>query len=261
MKHMSGEVLANDLRDRMGPTLVISAVLAGLAAFAISIAAGLGDSLDAMTDAFPEAVNAFIGADAPGGYVVSEVFELIVPLALVAFAVTAGSAVIAGDEQRGTMSMLIAQPLSRSRVLTAKAFSVFITLAFAVVAIWSAISITVSIVDIELGVSDTTAASVHLLALAVFFSSVALAVGAATGGTNLALGIAGGLAAVSYLVKSMLPLAGLDSWAQLSPWYYYSGGNPLVEGINYGHIAVLVTLTAIALLVAYRTFRSRDLKG
>ncbi|UJH70360.1 hypothetical protein [Ornithinimicrobium sp. INDO-MA30-4] len=126
---------------------------------------------------------------------------------------------------------------------------------------WAAIAVTVSIVDIELGVSDTTAACVHLLALAVFFGAVALAVGAATGRTDLALGVAGGFAVLSYLVKSMLPLANLDSWAQISPWYYYSGGNPLVEGINFVHLAVLGTLTVIALLVAYRTFATRDLKG
>ncbi|WP_260115242.1 hypothetical protein [Ornithinimicrobium sp. INDO-MA30-4] len=41
---MSGEVLTNDIRDRLWPTLIISAVLASLATFALSIAAGLGDS-------------------------------------------------------------------------------------------------------------------------------------------------------------------------------------------------------------------------
>ncbi|UJH70361.1 ABC transporter permease subunit [Ornithinimicrobium sp. INDO-MA30-4] len=81
-----------------------------------------------MTDAFPEALNAFIGTDAPGGYVVNELFELMAPLAMVAFAVTGGAAAIAGEEQRGTMGMLIAQPLSRRHVLTSKALSVLATL-------------------------------------------------------------------------------------------------------------------------------------
>lgn len=258
---MSGDVMINDLRDRRTPTLVISAALAALAAFAISIGAGMGDVLNDMAESFPEAVNEFIGADAPGGYVVSEVFELIAPLALIAFAVTAGASVIAGEEQRKTMSMLMAQPLTRTSVLTAKVLSVLLTLAFAVVAFWAAIAIAVSVIDIELTIGDTTAASVHLFALAAFFGAVALAAGAATGRPDLALAVGGGLAALSYLAKSMLGLANLDQWAQLSPWYYYSGGDPISVGINYAHLAVLAGLTAIALVVAYRSFATRDLKG
>lgn len=258
---MSGDVLTNDLRDRRNPTLVISAALAVLAAFAISIGAGMGEALNEMTEAFPEALNTFIGADAPGGYVVNEVFELIAPFALIAFVVTAGASVIAGEEQRKTMSMLIAQPLTRTSVLTSKVVSVLITLAFAILVFWAAIAISVSLVEIELGIGDVAAASVHLFFLAAFFGSVALAVGAATGRPEMALAVGGGLAVLSWLSKSMLELADLDRWAQLSPWYYYSGSNPLTEGIDYTHLLVLAGLTVIAMVLAYRTFTARDLKG
>lgn len=258
---MSGDVLTNDLRDRTTPTLVISAALAVLAAFAISIGAGMGDALDEMTQSFPEALNTFIGADAPGGYVVNEVFELIAPLALIAFVVSAGASAIAGEEQRKTMSILIAQPLTRTNVLTSKVVSVLITLAFAVLVLWAAIAISVSLVDIELGVGDVAAACIHLFFLAAFFGAVALAVGAATGRPDIALAVGGGLAVLSWLGKSMLELADLDRLAQLSPWYYYSGSDPLTEGVNYAHLAVLAGLTLIAMVVAYRTFRARDLKG
>lgn len=258
---MSGDVLTNDLRDRRTPTLVISVALAVLAFFAISVGASMGDALDEMTANFPEAMNTFIGGDAPGGYVVNEVFELIAPLALVAFAVTAGASVIAGEEARGTMSMLSAQPLTRSSILTSKIVSVLATLVFAVLVFWAAIAVAVTLTDTELDLAGTTAASVHLLLLAVFFGGVSLAVGAATGRPDLAVGVGGGLAVLSYLASSMLPLADLDSWAQLSPWYYYSGGDPLSEGIVPAHLAVLAVLSAIAVAVAYRTFRTRDLKG
>lgn len=258
---MSGDVLINDLRDRRTATLGVGAALAALAFFAISVAAGMGDALDEMAASFPEAMNTFIGADAPGGYVVNEVFELIAPLTLVAFAVSAGASVIAGEEARGTMSMLSAQPVTRSSILTAKMLSVLATLVFVVLVFWAAIALAGTVTDIGLDLAGTTAASVHLLLLAVFFGAVSLAVGAATGRPDLAVGVGGGLAVLSYLASSMLPLADLDSWVRLSPWHYYSGGDPLTEGIVPAHLVVLGGLTLLAVAVAYRTFRTRDLQG
>jgi len=59
----------------------------------------------------------------------------------------------------------------------------------------------------------------------------------------------------------MLPLAGLGRWAELSPWYYALGSDPLRNGIDLAHLGVLTGLGAVALVVAVLTFSRRDLKG
>ena len=59
----------------------------------------------------------------------------------------------------------------------------------------------------------------------------------------------------------MLPLAGLERWAQLSPWYYYNGSEPLTNGLNPLHLGVLLSIAALAAVLAVVTFTRRDLRG
>jgi ABC-2 type transport system permease protein len=99
------------------------------------------------------------------------------------------------------------------------------------------------------------------LFLGLAFSAIALAVGAATGRPEIASAVAGGIAITAYLTNAMLPLAGLGRWAELSPWYYALGSDPLRHGIDLAHLGVLTGLGAIALVLAVITFGRRDLKG
>lgn len=258
---MPVEVLTHDLRQRRTPTLVLGVVLGALAFFIFSVAAGLGDAVAKMTKNLPVAMSAFIGTDAPGGYVVNELFQLLAPLALIAFAVTGGAAAIAGEEANGTMSLLSAQPVSRAGIVAAKALAQLVTVTVVAFALWATVSLGAAVFGIDLGPSHVAAACLHLLLLALLFGALALAVGAATGRPDLASGVAGGVAVAAYLTNALLPLAGLDRWARLSPWYYYAGSKPLNNGVDLLHLLVLGALLAVTLTLAVRAFPARDLRG
>ncbi len=45
----------------------------------------------------------------------------------------------------------------------------------------------------------------------------------------------------------------------MSPFYYYIGGDPLLNGLNVGHAGVLIGLTAIFIVAALILFERRDL--
>lgn len=258
---MSNAVLTKDLTERRLPVLGLGAVLAIFTVFALAISAGLQETITDISTSFPDALNAFVGADVPGGYVVGEMFNLIAPLALVTYAVLTGASAVAGEEETGTMDLLAAQPVTRRTILAEKACGLGIAL-MAVVLLFGA-SAAVSSVVFGIGVSTTgvVATCVHLFMLGATYGSLALAIGAATGRPSLAAGIAGVVAAVSYITNAMLPIAGFDGWAQLSPWHYYAGSDPLLNGFNLGHLLVLAVLTLGALAVAFTTFGRRDLKG
>ncbi|MDX1468338.1 MAG: hypothetical protein R3258_03265, partial [Acidimicrobiia bacterium] len=48
------------------------------------------------------------------------------------------------------------------------------------------------------------------------------------------------------------------SWARLSPFHYYLGSDPLVNGMHWGHAAVLAGLFAILIVVSMPLFERRD---
>lgn len=258
---MPSAVLTKDLAERRLPVISLAVVLALFTVAALAISAGLQDTITDLTRGFPDALNAFIGADVPGGYVVGEVFNLIAPFALVTYAVVTGAAAIAGEEATGTLDLLAAQPVTRRAVLADKASGLAIALAVCVALFGMSAAAAAAVFGIGVAATSVVATSVHLFLLAAAFGSVALAIGAATGKPSLAAGATGIVAAVSYVTNAMLPLAGLHSWARLSPWYYYAGADPLRNGLSAQHVAVLAVLAAGALVAAGVAFERRDLTG
>jgi ABC-2 type transport system permease protein len=258
---MSAELLTHEVRGRRHGATVLGLVLGGYAFFALAISGSLVQTLDNLTKNMPDALKAFVGSNVPGGYVVGETFTLITPIALVAYAVIAGSSAVAGEERDRTMSMLSAQPVTRTRILIAKACALALSLVAVTALFWVGMALAVLTYGSALTLGGLAAGAVHLLFLGLAFAAIALAVGAATGRPEIASGVAGGIAATAYLTNAMLPLAGLGGWAELSPWYYALGSDPLRNGLGVAHLGVLTTLGAIAVVVAVITFRHRDLLG
>jgi ABC-2 type transport system permease protein len=258
---MSSAVLTKDLAERRLPVLVLGGILAVFTVAALAISAGMADTIADLTEGFPDALNAFIGADVPGGYVVGEAFNLIAPLALVTYAVLTGAAAVAGEEEKGTMDLLAAQPVTRRAILAQKAGGLAIALICSVALFGVGAAASSALFGIGVATTGIVATCVQLLLLAAAFGAVTLAAGAATGKPSLAAGVGGVAAAISYVTNAMLPLAGLDGWARLSPWHYYSGSNPLLNGLNLAHVLALGVLTVGALAVAFVAFERRDLKG
>lgn len=258
---MSGDILAKDLTERRTPVLALGGFLFVMAMFALGLYSGLQETFDKLTRDMPEQLLTFIGGDTPGGYVLGEIFSLIAPLTMVGYAVMAGSAATAGEEERKTLGVLVAQPVTRRSILLAKATGL-VTAVLAIGALfWLGTTLAATVFDIAVDTGGVAAACLHLALLAVMFGTIALAAGSLTGRPGTAAAVAGGAAVAAYLADSMLPLADLDSWAELSPWFYYFGSDPLRNGVDIGHLLVLAVVAALALLVAVRSFERRDLRG
>lgn len=258
---MFAEVLRHESRQRAVPTGVLGGTLAAFAFFGLAVSGSLGSALDSLTASMPEALTAFIGGDSPGGYVVGEIFTLVAPIALVAYGIIAGAGLFAGEEREGTMAVLSAQPVTRRSLLLAKACSLLLSLVVIGGLFWGGMTVAALVFDSELTAGALAAGSTHLVMLALAFAAVALAVGAATGRPELASGTAGGLAVISYLTSAMLPLAGLEQWARLSPWHYALGSDPLRNGIDLSHLGVFAAITVVALVAGLVAVNRRDLKG
>lgn len=258
---MIAEQLRHELRDRRWSALVLGLAIAGGGVFIFAVTAGLSQAIADLTRSFPKALTAFIGGGSAGGYAVGELFNLITPAALVGYAVTVGGSTIAREEEKGTMSMLSAQPITRPSIVTSKSLALLASLVGATALLWAGVVISSGVYRIGLDLAGLTAICVHLLFLAIAFAAIAIAGGAVTGNPGLGSGIAGGLAVAAYASNAMLPLANLASWAKLSPWYYFAGSNPLSNGIDVPHLLVLTAIAAAAMVIAYAGFTRRDLKG
>jgi ABC-2 type transport system permease protein len=196
----------------------------------------------------------------PEGYIQSEVFSFLGPILLLVYAVGAGSRAIAGEEEAGSLDLLLSTPVRRRRVLLDKFGAMLGATFWLVLAMWLSVLVLGPVFDLRPAVEGFTAASLNLFLLALAFGSVALAVGAATGSKGLAVGVSSGVALVTFVLNTLAPSVDwLERYRVLSPFYYYSGGDPILNGLDPWHALMLAAITLVALGIALVTFERRDL--
>jgi ABC-2 type transport system permease protein len=183
-------------------------------------------------------------------------------MTIAAMALGMGAASIAGEERAGTIALLLANPRSRTHVLASKGASMVLLVALGVLALWGAISLTAQALGISIAGLDVGALSLHLFISSLFYGFLAMAVGAWTGNQGAAAGVAVGVMLVSFVAVGVLPLLeGAEDFVRAFPWYYFNGGDPLLNGVSWSHIGVLVAACAVFAAGALIGVNRRDLKG
>lgn len=221
------------------------------------------ESIAKLLEAYPKAFREmFAIADftTGPGYLRSEVFSLTGPLLVVILAVLWGSDVVAGEEERGTVDVLLANPVSRRRVLVEKsaavATGVVLVTGFFGVVLW----LGGLLVGLDVGAEALVAALISTALLALVFATLALLVAAGTGKRGLARGVAAAVAVASYLVSSLASLVGwLRPARPFSPWYHAIGVDPIGNGFEPWHLALLAGLALAFVALAVAAYDRRDL--
>ena len=209
-------------------------------------------------------MRAFVGdvsdLTSPEGFLNSQLYFLMVPLLLLVFAIARGSGAIAGEEERGTLDLLLSNPLTRSRVLAQKFAAMIVAILVLTFVLWLGAVLGVVAVDMEISIMRMAEATLSAALLGVAFGALALAMGSATGRRGLSIGVASAVGVATYFLNALAPVVdALEPLSKLSPFYYYIDGDPITNGLNFVHAAVLMGLTAVLLAVALITFERRDL--
>jgi ABC-2 type transport system permease protein len=220
--------------------------------------AALGDLMNSL----PESLRALAGDNlgTPAGYVGGKLLSLM-PILLTLFAALQGSALIAGQEERGWLEFPLAQPLPRATLLgrTLALFTMLLVLAAVLfVSIWLAGQVYQA--PLPAGRLLVTVA-LHTLG-AWLFGALALAVGAATGRPGLAVGIGAGLGVglvVVQSVTSQVPFLSERAW--LNPWKYALSDLPLEHTVTPTPLLVCLLLGAALVWIAAPIFKDRDVQG
>jgi ABC-2 type transport system permease protein len=175
-------------------------------------------------------------------------------------AVAAGARAIAGDEEAGTLELLLAHPVSRTRLLLERFGALAAAVTLLGLIVWAATVVVVIAADMGIGADRLAAATLGLVLLALGFGTVALAAGALLGRRGLTLGITATVAVAAWLANTVAPqvdaLKGVQQW---SPFHYYLGGDPLRTGVDLGHLAVLAAIPLVMVGLALWSLNHRDI--
>ncbi len=260
---MSIPTLALELRLRWRMTAIAAGALFSFLLMLGALFPAIGGTFGQLK--VGEGVSNLLGGADYGslnGYLKAEAVSILAPLICGGIAVAFAAGSTAGEEEDGILSLVLAHPLQRSAAVLGKAAG----LALAVLALgwvnWVGLVAAVALAGGGIGAGDLAAQSLHLTFFALVLGSLGLALGAATGQRALALGGAAGFGILAFLINGFAPLVGAIEWLKyISPFYYYSGHDPLSNGVDFGDLAVMGVSALALVAIAVAGLRRRDLRG
>lgn len=247
-------------RSILGWTVAILFVGCGYAAFWPTMN---NEELQQLLENYPQAILQalnYTDIASPEGYLSATVYGLIVGLLMIVFTVAAGTRTIAGEEEAGILDLTLSQPVSRVSVALQRIGAV-ITAVVAIVAVfWLAMLALAGPAQFdEIPASRFGAMHLHLALFATMFATLAFAAGAATGRRTWAYVVGAGAALLAYAMSGLLPqLEGLEWVKDYSAFTWLNGSEPLSNGADLTHVAIMAGLSLVFVTVGTWAFRRRD---
>jgi ABC-2 type transport system permease protein len=201
-----------------------------------------------------------IGAMGTGaGFLNAEIFSIILPGMFIVYGIGRGARIVAGEEQEGTLEVVIVSPVSRSRILLQKAIGLAAGIAVLGVLLFVGTALSSLVVGMGIPVVHAAVGSLAMVLIGIQHGSLALALGAATGRRGLAVAVAGTVAAAGYVLHVLGALVeAFERWQPLSPFTQAIEAGPLSGTVPSG-FAWLTLAAAAFVAVALPLFDRRDI--
>ena len=195
----------------------------------------------------------------PGGYATWKYGFTILVMAL--WPLLIGARMLRGEEERGSMDVLLTLPRGRARVALEK-----------LAAMWTALLLMGLIIGLlafgagkgvsaDFGLGDALLFGLNLALICGVFGSIALLLAQFTRERGTAAGITGGLLLLFIVLDTVHRVVANSEWiSRLSPVYYYNLSKPLIPayGVNPGALLVLLALSVVLSAAAVWLFLRRD---
>ena len=266
---MLGNVFLKTLRDQRRAVLWWGIGLVALTIVTVLFYPSFRDTsgFDEVYDQMPEALakmfaGEFTDFTSPEGFLNTQLFFFVIPLLFIVYAVAFGSSTIAGEEAQGTLGLLLSNPVTRWQVVAQKFGALATSTLVLALFLWLGLVVGAALVDLEASPVRMAAATLSASFLGLAFGALALALGCVKGSRGLSIGGSSALAVAAYFLNALAPLSEtLEPIQRLSPFYYYISSDPLANGLDLVHTAVLIGLVVVALGVALISFERRDLQA
>lgn len=207
-----------------------------------------------------EAIN-YTDIATAAGYLNATVYGLVVAMLMVVYAVSSGTRLIAGDEEAGTLDLILVHPVGRIRLALARYLAFVVSVAIiSLVLLIAILAISVPAKLTSIPLENLLAMHVHLLFFGSLFGAVTFAVGAASGSRVLALAVGASVAVFGFAANGVLrQIEGLEWMENLSPFDWLNGSAPLTNGANVADLAIMGGLSIVLVGFGLWAFDRRDI--
>lgn len=221
---------------------------------------GGADQLNQLLEAYPQGMLDAFGITDLGdveNHLNAQVF-ILAPLALAFFPILAAAGTIAGAEERGTIDVLLGNPIRRWQLVAGSFVATAVSL-LAIVVItglltWGA----AALFDIDLSLRSTAGAVLNMWPICLFFGSLAMLGSAVFRRRALAIAVPAFLLFATYLLDTIGRASeDLEDLRPASVFYYY--GSAVENGIDWTNFLGITGVALVFVALAAFAFGRRDI--
>jgi ABC-2 type transport system permease protein len=258
-----GSLLWYELRSRLGVILGWGLGLAAFSALYTSVYPQVAEQMGGFGD-LPFSQIMGLSLITFEGYLSSTVINYL-SILLGIYAITAGTGTLAGEEENGTLELLVTTRLPRWQLVTAKAIALvvvaFLVLVIGGVGSMLAFNAVADQVETTITGVNVFMAVVYALPVVVALLTIALFAGALLPSRRIALMVMTLVFVVSYFGKNVAQMVESLEWVKPLSLFTYQNTDPaiLTEGPAAGDVVVLTGVSFCFFLLALLSFEHRDL--
>lgn len=264
---MLPKILIHELKIQQKSFIFWAIGVVALVALYMVIYPSIKDSAQAINEyisKMPEAFrSAFLGQEdysTPIGYLSSEVYTQMLPILFLFFSIGFGASAIAGEEEKGTLDILLANPIQRYRIVLEKFLAMAVSLLILSVFVVISLYIGTQFMNMSIPFDKLCAITFSLFLLALNFGTLALLIGAFTGSKGLAIGVTTAVAVLTFFINAFAGVADfIEKFQKFSPFYHYTANSPLSNGLDLGSVIFFICVVIGFLILSVATFQKRDL--
>lgn len=191
------------------------------------------------------------------------VYVSFIGVTIAVYGVITGANALAGEEDDGTLEVLMALPLARWQIVMAKtiaiAIAIFAVLVIAFLGYLFVFPAVEAEIGGEFGLYELFLSTVEAWPLTFMFAMFALFLGAYLPRRSQAMAVSLGVLLGSYLFNNLAQQAGpLKELRQFLPFYYSVGGEVLSKGLDLEKMALLTGVGLVFLVLALLSFQRRN---
>ncbi len=196
----------------------------------------------------------------PAGWINVNAYSNILPLIMLLLTIGYGAAALAGQDEDGTLGLIVTLPLARRSILAQKTAAMVVQALLLIVAVSACVYVGRAF-EVELDPGNVATASLAVMLLGIDLGLIALALGAATGSRGTAMVVATALATAWYLVSALAPVVDWVKPLRFASLFYWAiGDQQLEKGAGTASFAVLLGVGAVAAIAADTAFRRFDIR-
>lgn len=221
------------------------------------------EGLDELLANYPQEFLAFMGDvstfSTPSGYF-GTYFSNLVPLFLVIFAVSTAAGLLAGDEERGTLDLVMAYPLSRWALFAGRALGYIVPLGLVLLISYLGWLVVLPWSGMDVSALQLLRPFVPLFGLMLLFGGLALLLSLLLPSARMASTVAGGLLVANFLLAGLARINdSLQPIMNLTPFAFYQQGDAM-DGLNWGWALGLMAVGLLFIVIAGFVFNRRDIR-